>query len=64
MVHCMKYGLTLKRPPGVKFGPSLRFFSDNFFVAFYNDTNLRDFVTYKCPLGQHNGFVLFVTTVF
>jgi len=36
--------LTLKRPPGVKFDPSLRFF-DNFFGESYSDTNLRDFVT-------------------
>ena len=37
--------LTLKRPPGVKFDPSLRFFFDNFFGVSYNETNLRDFVT-------------------
>ena len=37
--------LTLKRPPGVKFDPSLCFFSDNFFGVSYNDTNRGDFVT-------------------
>jgi len=37
--------LTLKRPPRVKYDPSLRFFFDNFFDVSYSDTNLRDFVT-------------------
>jgi hypothetical protein len=37
--------LTLNRPPGVKFDPSLRFFSDYFFGVSYNYTKFRDFVT-------------------
>jgi len=38
--------LTLRRPPGVKYDPSLRFFFPiTFFGVSYNDTNLRDFVT-------------------
>ena len=46
-LHSRLFLLTFKRPPGVKFDPSLRFFFDNFFYVrvSYNDTNLRDFVT-------------------
>ena len=58
------YLLTLKRPPGVKFDPSLRFFFDNVFDVSYNDTNLRDFCHDKFPLGPHSGFVLLAITVF
>jgi len=37
--------LTLKRPPGVRYDPSLRFLFNKFFGVSYNDINLRDFVT-------------------
>jgi len=36
--------LTLKRPPGVKFDPSFRFFFVNFFYVSFSDTILCDFV--------------------
>jgi len=55
-------GLTPKRPPGVKFDPSLCFSSITFFGVSYNDTNLGD--CHKCPLGRHCGFVLLVINVF
>jgi len=56
--------LTLKRPPGVKYDPNLRFFSpDTFYGVPYNDTNLHDCHD-RCPLGWHSGFVLLVITVF
>ena len=55
--------LTLKRPPGVKFDPSLRFFRQLFWciLQWHKPSWLcHD----KFPLGPHSGYVLLVIAVF
>jgi len=56
--------LTLKRPPGVKFAPSLRFFFSITFLVYLTMTPTFLTCRDKFPLGQHSGFVLLVITVF